>query len=268
VAVPYPIRLDRLFAGLKLVLAAALGAVVVKQAGEPWPRERAGAFVSMRLVDGPTARGLRDSVERLRVPTGLTVTIGTATPNERYIVGLNGYDHRVDASGVDTVDTLRDTLVADIAADTLGGVAAVATATPGQLTLTPATLGRIVSWRIRPPALVSVVVDGTAPAKLWTAQRRVTIELSCFAASGGQDEGAASMVGQIEAALQSDANVGTLARYGVGVSRVGTPVYRPTTSGADFESASALELTCLVRSRIVESLAPIQSVADPTVTYL
>lgn len=188
-----PMRIDLIKRALRDVFVDAMSGlaggddVPVVWANRNIPR-KARPFVLLNITSGPSMVGTFVDEHRMReAPDDLTVTVDTALDGQEYYFRLNGLPVRYVATGVDTVDTIRDQFVTLLT--TLNErVTVVATASPGEFTITPDTAGEVFSFEALPATFVTIV-EGTKTSVMDTVgSRRLVVSCGFFAEESGKFE--------------------------------------------------------------------------------
>lgn len=247
-----PIRLDRLQTAMTEVLDDALGSSI--QVG--WAYGEAlwnsnfptAEAVNLTMVGGPSFHNTNGAHGELLIPpTLITTTVDTATVAVRYIVTVNEFDYFYDAIGGDSVDDIRDALVALIVADAESPYTGVATANPGEFTLTPDAIGSI--WQMRVTSLMTAVVTLSSQAVVVTrGTRTFTVALGCFSKNRFPRAGAWDIAAKCQAALTSPEHIDIFARYDVGVWGKGVAVDLSDLAGGHWESRVSFDVTLAMQS--------------------
>lgn len=202
-AVASPVRIDYVKDALRDVFVAALPAdTPVIWGGANHPRAPR-PFARLNITSGPSQIGSFVDQHRIRDAITLaTITIDLATIDVLYTVRVNGIPARHVGVMGDTVDTIRDALVAAV---NLLGEAVVAVATvAGEFTITPNSTGDLIVLAVVPGAPTTTVVltqPGTFVQDTIGA-RRLTVSCDFFSTETDKLElGALDMAAKCLAAL-------------------------------------------------------------------
>jgi hypothetical protein len=269
-----PIRFDRLMKGLYSVLQDGLGSASTTQVawsyGEGvFDATFPGDFVNLTLSSGPTylnRSGARGAV--MLPPTLLTFTVNSVIPGKRYAVTLNNYQYAYDAVLADTVTTIRNALVALIAADSESPYTALAGVPAGVFTVTPSFFGAI--WQASIPgagsALSAIPTLSTNAVLLTESQRSLSVNFGCFSKTSSL-LGAWSIASRIEAILESTDYMETLSQYGVCASAKGPVTDLSAVDNGRWESRVSFDVGFTLQSVHTRPVDLIETL-DVTVTGL
>lgn len=258
------IRLDRFQTALVEVLDDALGANV----NVGWSYGEAlwdsnfptGDAVNLTMVNGPSFHN--QSAARGIVfipPTVVTITVDTATTGVRYILTINEFDYFYDAVVIDTVDTIRGDLVAQVNLDSESPYTAATAVPAGEFTVTPDTTGSI--WQMSLSSLMTGVPTLNTQAVLkTTGTRRFTVALGCFSKGRSPRQGAWDIVARCQAALTSPTYAQVFDRYGVGVWGKGPAVDLSDLAGGHWESRVSFDVDLAMKSTFTTDVEQIETI--------
>jgi len=260
-----PIRLDRLQRSIVEVLDDALGPDV----GVGWAYGEglwnsnfpSGQAVNITMVSGPSFHNT-NGVQGVPFipPSSILVTIDTAVEATRYRIVINDYSYFYDALLGDTVDTIRDALVALIVADVDSPYVAVADVPAGEMTVVPSIDGNI--WQMHVSAGISAVPTLAAQAVLKTQGTRVfTVALGCFSKGRSPRTGAWNLAARCQAALVSPEHSKIFEAYDVGVWGKGPATDLTDLQNGHWESRVSFDVTLAMRSTFTTPVEQIESVA-------
>ena len=259
-----PLRLDRLQQAIIEVFDDALGSdVSVGWAyGEAiWDANYpTGQVVNLTMLGGPTY-GIRNGVHGVPFvpPSSITVTVDTAVVATRYIVTINEYSYFHDAIGGDTVDTIRDALVALIVADADSPYVAAAAVPAGELTVVPSIDGDI--WQMKVSSGITAVPTLSNQVVLkTTATRLFTIDIGCFSKGRSPRTGAWALASLCEAALASPEHAQIFSAYDVGVWGKGPAVDLSAVENGHWESRVSFDVTLAMKSTFTTPISTIETV--------
>jgi len=255
------VRLDR----LQTALFQALGSVapdVLWTYGQP-PREQISSdLLTLSLTTGPSLnlrRSRRGYV--LQPATSVVVRVTAATVGVRNVLRLNGFDYYRDTIGGDTLTTIRDAMLLDVAA----GEPVVTAAADGAdgILLTAPTLGDIRTLQLLGDLGNDAPVFPAAPADSVLVTEGHSLHLVTVQGFSKQREpfnGAWSLCDAALDILQSDAGVELLNRYDLGLLNKGPVVNLSAIAGGNWETRAAFDLTIAMPSVSVEQIQTIETV--------
>lgn len=264
-----PINVTLVKRALRTVYVDALTGVGPDNADIPvvWARRdiprKGRPFVLLTFLSGPTkvVGALVDEARTRLAPTTVTITVLSVSVDSLYFVRLNGCFASVEATGISTVDTLRDSLVASLQAFNEDVVVA-ATATPGELTITPNNPGSIYSTDIA-PILMGAVSVGAVGVHDTVGRRRFVVACSFFAKNDVIEEaGALDYAARCEAALDLPETLESLLNQRVAIRVIGD-VNHPTgisPGGARQEQQSIFDVEIHAASRVTKPCDTIDTV--------
>jgi hypothetical protein len=262
-------RLDRLGQALFEAFAAnsavdppraKIADVVLWSYGE-LPRG-AGSILALQLDGGPGPRWRHQSRGTILCPaSSITLTVDLATPGTKQIVELNDYAYAYDVTGPDTVTTIRDGLLADIAAGEADFLTAVANGADA-IDLTASFLGGL-----RRMSLVggdisdggSAVFSGDA-VLVTEGTLNLNLRLEAFSQNREPRNGAWSVMNAALERLQQVAVSEELARFGVGVGSKGQPIDLSLVRGANWETRVMSNVGLFTRHVAVEAVDQIETI--------
>jgi len=251
-------RVDRLQQGLFLALAG-LGATVLWTHGEVPRSEVDGDLLALSVTAGPTEwnRGHAHGGQVQAQVESLRLTVTAATEGVRTIARLNGFEYRVDVTGEDTVETVRDDLLSQIQAGEDGDVTATAVSTDA-IDLVADWAGAIWQLGITAELAASNVVEADAYVEVSSTTLTTAVTLQAYSQEREPRDGATALLVKARKALRKREVQAILERYGLGLWRIGTPIDLSAIAGAHWETRSAVDLTIAARSVIVEEVEVIE----------
>lgn len=243
-ALAEPCRLDR----FEKVMVSVLGEATGKQAS--WSMGQgvytstfAGDFLSLS-VDGPIFPATTGGRAFIIQPCASVAFVVDAVVTGQLLgCVVNDVPFRVQVAADDTVDTIRDTLVAAVTADAGGEFTGVAGVAAGAWTLAPTSFGSI--WSARSFGSMTGVVtleDEFASVTQGGAQFTMTVE--AFSKARTPRAGAMALALKCMTALQMPAYALTLRDYGVGIGTISPPVDLSAIAGGNWETRVAFDVVC------------------------
>lgn len=265
-AIVTPLRLDRVQLALVSILDEACNPLGAHWGyTEPTREQLPEGYVTLTMADGPGPfhRQGKRGTELTPIDT-VTIVVDSVEVGKRYGIELNGFNYFTDGVGGDTVDTIRDRLVAAIVADT-EETASAAAGGAGEVDLSANFLGGI-RWLSIYGALSStnlvraadsvLVVDGT---------QTMLVNIQAYHKQREPRNGAWALIQQCVAALQSEDLVERLRRYGVGVWDKAQPLDLSAIAGGHWESRASMDVTLAARASWVRPVSTIETV-EATIT--
>jgi hypothetical protein len=259
-----PIRLDRVQRGIYEALQTALGAppagaLVAWAYGEqPYAAGPDAGLVSLTMVGGPSP-GLLQSKRAVTQKAYTSADVQVAAASEsRYTVEANGVPYFYDATGADTVTTIRDALIALVEADTLAAVSA-SIVSADTLRISADTTGSL--WRLRLSGALDFgnLVDSGAFVSITEGNMVASIGVQAFSKTREPVGGAWDIAAQCLMALQQPAAVRTLDCYGVGLMLKGALTDLSAIAGGYWESRVAFDFGISMFGVSFEAVEPIQT---------
>ena len=250
--VPSPVNLKLVKRAVRGVYVDALGPTIPVVWGRRDIPRKGRPFVLLTLQSGPSkVLSFVDELRNRVAPTLVTITVLSVSVDALYFVRLNGCFVSTEATGVDTVDTIRDRLVTDLVA--LGeDVALAAEIPPGELSITPNNPGSIYSVDIA-PVLMDAVASGSEPVQDLVGRRRFTISCGFFEKNDVlEDVGSPDLAARCETALDLPANLDSLLNQRVAI-RTLSDLNHPTAvspGGARQEQQSNFDIEVYAASRV------------------
>lgn len=253
-----PVRFDRMRRALFAALSDALGAGVTLK----WSRDSVQRDLTMpaMVVLSPMG-GLAGEAERSggRIalsPDSVSYTLDSVAVGERHSLYLNDYAYRHDVAALETIEDVRDALLAQISADAASPYTAVAVGTD-EIVVTATPAGSI--WETHAmPASRWTVVQGVTQAVIVT-QRQVTqrISIGCYSKSTTAEGGALSLAAIVRAALRMHAYQEDLDNAGVSLMARSPVVDLSAIAGAAWETRCSFDLDvglAAVTSELVDTI--------------
>jgi hypothetical protein len=266
-SLPLPIRLDRLQLGLDQVLTDALdtangGPEVLWAYGQAvWEANVPDAgLVSLSMVGGPqpwNRSGKRGTL--LNAAESIDVTVDSLEVGKRYSVYLNGFQYFTDATGADTVTTVRDRLRDQINADDLE-TATASDVSADTFRLTADSLGGMRTLRVVGALSTSnLVLDGDS-VLVTEGTQTMLVNVQAFSKEREPRLGAWATIARVQAAFQSEDYIETLSRQGVGVWGKGPPTDLSAITGGAWETRVSFDLTLAAQAAWVRPISRIEAV--------
>ena len=265
-AIPVPLRLDRIQKSLYSVLAVACAPNDVFWTDEVPQQSLSAAFVALNMIAGPAPYLRQKRRGTLLQPADtIDITVNSAVVGKRYAIVLNHFSYYYDAQAEDGVADIAAALVALVNAD----VAETATASDlggGDYRITADFLGGI--------RYVSLVGDQTAGTPSLNSQHVLLVEgtqtmlvnVQAYSKEREIRNGAATVIQQCYAALQSEDLVEELRAYGTGIWGLGTPVNLNAIAGAHWETRESVDVTLAAVSTWVRPVSVFDSATITQIT--
>lgn len=265
-----PLRLDRLQQGLFETLGSALSSRYTTDpptlswayGEQSFESTSGGGLISLSVLAGPTpllrtqARG-----RTIHDTTSIEVVVDAAVAGV-YAVTLNCYVYRYTADGTETVEEIRDALLASITAGeaTYGSVAPSAVGTDTILLTSTQTAGL---WQlsISGPLMIQNRVDSGQIATLTEGQTEVVVNIQCFSKGRQPRDGAWDLTQTIMSALQTPSIAQELNLWGVGLGNKGNPIDISATTGGHWSTRTTFDVTMFMRSVWAVEVAKAQSIS-------
>jgi hypothetical protein len=232
----------------------------------------AGDFINLTLTGPMTKATTAARGNSFQPCESVAFTVDAATEGQLIGVYVNEIPIRHEVTGVDTVTTIRNTLVAAVAAIAPDEFTAAAGVAAGAWTLTPAYFGGIWSARYFGSMTADVTLeDELAIATIGT--RRYSIQVEAFSKGREPYNGAWSIVDKLMAALELPENTQTFADYGVGIGMIGNAVDLSAIAGGSWETRVAFDMDVNLRTVVVRPVGQIattslaSAMSSPTLTY-
>jgi hypothetical protein len=266
-----PVRLDLLQAVMVAVIQDATGSTARWSYGQGVYDNTVGAsFVNLSLVgpfypDQSAARSFT-----IQPCASVDFTVDAVVTGQLIGVYVNGVPFRVQVTGADTVDTIRDTLVGLIDADQGGAYTATAGVGAGAWTLAPTEFGSIYSVSSFGSMSDDVTLeDELASVTQGTARFVVTIEAFAKSragsaagtvVSGSPRQSALMLASKISAALQLPDNALTFRDYGVGIGTIGTTTDLSAIACGNWETRAAFDVDVVTRFSVSRPVGQITTI--------
>lgn len=268
-----PLRLDRVQQALFEVLAEATG-VGVHWAYAEVPQESLAAdFLALTMIGGPgpvNRKHVRGCV--FQPPTLVPLTVGPLVVGSRVVVALNDFNYFHDVTGLDTVTTVRDDLVAQINdVDNIEPVTATAVGVDS-LDLVPDLFGSLWNLKIAGPISAGALTLSPDFAELVDGTQTMLVNVQAYSKGREPRNGAWSVIQRSIAALQTGDLVERLRRFGVGVWDYTNPIDLSAITGAHWETRASFDVTLAARARwarptdVVETVDVTLNTSQPTTT--
>jgi len=238
------IRLDRLQDSFYGILQQELPDVsVLWTYGQPTGNQLKNDIVALRLLSGPSL-GNQSRVRGVAFfpPASILLTIPTATEGALYKIGINGYGYGYNAVLSDTVNSIRDALLALLSARSLDSFIASPTLNPGEILLTPKSFGSI--WYVRKSHTIDlttlVLEEDTA---LFTPGLvDAVVEVQTYSKNTHLWSGAPALANRILDLVQRTTIVSAFGAAGVGFTSKGSVADISALSGPNWETRASLSL--------------------------
>lgn len=215
----FPVRLDRLEVGLGTLVATLLPDATVVWAPSEFPRESAnGLLVALRPIAGPSPRnGGAPSVQAWTLPLTLTLTITDATEGAVVFLRMSGRRFEYTVQAAETVETVRDAVLALIVDPAVSLVSASATAvSTDQIAIAADELGDLYNVDVSGPATIDVDTEQVATCQIDEVAHAVEVQI--FAADRKQRSGAAHAMSRLLSAINLPSARDILNAYGLSVN--------------------------------------------------
>lgn len=268
-----PLRLDRLQIGIGQALTLAYGNVASggplitfsyqEQSFEQVP---VGGLVALTIVSGPAPflrSGKRGTL--LNAVATIPLTVTTATVGVRYLVRLNDFDYFHDAVGGDSVTTIRDSLIAQIEADTFETATATTLAADG-LTLAADFVGGLRTLQVSGPITAGAPVASGSSVLVTEGDQQLLLGIQCFSKNREPFSGALAMIAVAEATFQTESMSAVMSRFGVGVAGKGPVTDLSAIAGGHWETRASFDVTLAAHAAWVDQIERIESV-DTTIDF-
>jgi hypothetical protein len=213
-------------------------------------------FVGLTL-SGPMPKATT-AARGFRIQPCESVAFSVTAATEGQLIGLyvNEIPIRHEVTGADTITTIRNTLVAAVAAASSDEFTATAGGAAGAWTLSPAYFGGI--WSARSfGSLTGTVTLEDELAIVTMGTTRYSIQIEAFSKGRQPQDGAWALAAKLQAALQLPENTLIFKDYGVGIGRIGDGVDLSAISGGTWETRVAFDLEVNLRSVVVRPVGQI-----------
>jgi len=244
------------------VLGEAVAPVdVVWDYNEQSHEELTGDFVGLTMIAGPAPHNRMKARGTLLIPADdITVTVDSVVVGSRYAIKLNGFSYFTDAVGGDTVTTIRDRLLALIAADVLEPVTPTTVAADGIL-LTADFNGAMRRLTLVGSMSAGAPTLSTQPVLVTEGAQTMLVNIQAFSKGREPFNGAWALTAQCEAALQSEDLISKLRAFGVGVWDRGVVTDLSALTGAHWETRTSFDVTLAARASWVRSASFIDTIS-------
>lgn len=179
-----PVRLDLFKAAVYDAAAAVLGTQAELIWGDQGVPRPGRPYVALRILSGPTrADGTIHDIRQMRsAPTSVSATLASVVSGTRYRLRLNAQPFDETATGVSTVNSVRDAHIALINASSQPVTASSGGA--GKVTLTPDHVGAILEVEATPTTPYTVTPTGEKFVIDYTSPRRIVVTFDVFVGQG------------------------------------------------------------------------------------
>lgn len=228
------VRYDRMLAGLAAYVEALTPAGTTVVWSGDYPRESATErFVTLNKIAGPRSAGVggRSRVAAV-LPITATLTVTAATVGSSATLAVSGRRFSYRAVALDTIELVRDRLLAAIGTTPLVSATFVAAST-NAITITATSLGDL--YDLSASGLATVTVTSEQACKVQTDDVITMVDLQVFGIAGDPIDGADSMLANMIGAHELDAAQRILDAYGLGV-RFFDPINLDSLAGPVWES--------------------------------
>lgn len=253
-------RIDRLQQGLYLALAG-LGASVIWTHAHVAREDLGDDLLTLAVLTGPTDvhRPHPHGGETLLPATSAVVTVAAVEPGDRLVARVNDYDYRHDVEFGETKTTIRDDLIAQIAAGEADALDVVAAGTDG-LALAPQWLGALRALSVSGSLSVSGVARAADAVQVSDATVTAAVVLEAYSRGREPRDGATALLRRaLEWLRRLDAQE-ILERHGLAIWAYGVPVDLSVIVGAEWETRASVDLTVAARSVSIEPVDAIEHV--------
>ncbi len=258
-----PVRLDRVQRGLYEVMESAIDPVPVSWGYSEASYQTLPANIGvLTMIGGPgpwnrTAK--RGSL--IRVAEFISLNLQAAFGGGLYVIRVNGVDYRYESTFLDPISTIRDSLVAQINADTqYSGVEASTLPLPGGIVLTPAVPGALREVKLVGQIEIFSVDLSTTYYLLTEGTQTALINFQAYSKGRELRDGAWAVITKALACLQTESYVERLRGWGVGLWSKGQPTDLSQVSGAHWETRVSFDFTISMISQWAEPVDVIEFV--------
>ncbi len=258
-----PVRLDRVQRGLYEVMESAIDPVPVSWGYSEASYQTLPANIGvLTMIGGPgpwnrTAK--RGSL--IRVAEFISLNLQAAFGGGLYVIRVNGVDYRYESTFLDPISTIRDSLVAQINADTqYSGVEASTLPLPGGIVLTPAVPGALREVKLVGQIEIFSVDLSTTYYLLTEGTQTALINLQTYSKGREVRNGAWSIAASALATMQTESFVETLRGWGVGLWSKGAPTDLSAITSGHWESRVSFDFTVSMVAAWVDPVDTIETV--------
>lgn len=254
------VRLDRMQKGLVELLAGVADNVLWTKT-EPPAEQLGDDVIALDPIAGPSLdkRTGAGANTTLLPADSVVVRVTAATVGTRYVVKLNHFRYYTDGIGGDTVSTIRDRLLAALAAGEAGTHTIGADGADG-ISIVADAFGNL--------RRLSLLGDLAADPAVYSGNAvlekdvtvRVMVSVQCYSKARPFRSGAASLADAALDALQAVELVEELSRYGVGIWDKGDVVNLDAIAGGHWESRRNFDLLLAARTVDVRAVDTIETV--------
>lgn len=250
---------------LMLTLTEVIQDVMPEGAHVLWteqsPERSETDFATMQLIAGPVETNRQGVKERgVCLPADATLTITSAAAG-RYYVRVNGVAYWYDATGADTVTTIRDGLANELQREfgTEPHVVALDTGAD-QIRLVPDEPGGLYDVAIN--GNISGTSGALSAYKFSSVSKRFTVNIQTYSHETSPRLGASLHMQNILSALERSDVCRKFADRCIGIWSKGTPVRASVLVGTtSWESRSSLDVDFALRSVTAQPVESIDSVS-------
>ena len=260
----FPMPLHRLERGLATIFNDALGPdVTIVWTYGAIPRQiTTPTMLTMQMIAGPSEwnRTQRRGVIRTDVTVATLSVDGPIVVGTRYGLRVNRFDYFHDAAGGESLDDIRDAIVALMVAEADPTFTPAATAPVGQLTLSQTAPGSIYAVRRVGPWVVDDIADDGNCVLLTDGTRVMDVSIQVFSKGRNPSAGAWSFSEIAREALVAPDLVDVLRNEGVAIWSKGPAADLSAIAGSDWETRVAFTVRLAMRATFARPVAAIEHV--------
>ncbi len=257
-----PVRFDRMRECLQGVLTDALGPdVTVKWGRDSVQRDSTKAsMVSLTTSTGALTKGNWRGRRLLLSPISISFTVTSATIGVLYSLYLNGHPYRHEVTGVETVDDVRDSLLAKVVADSRSPYGAASGAS-GELIVTGDYAGALFQAEALPAPDWTIAQGATTVTAIRERPSVTTLTVGSYSKGVDIFDGASDLDARVDQALSQQKYQTTFANFGVSLQSRGAPIDISAIAGAGWETRITRDLGIGMRSISTEVTESIETAA-------
>lgn len=256
-----PVRFDRMREALQFVLNDALGPdVTVKWGRDSVQRDSTKAsMVSLTPSTGAVVAGNWRGRRLVLSPISISFTVTSATIGVLYSLYLNGFPYRHEVTGVETVDDVRDALLAKVVADARSPYSA-ASGAAGELVVTGDYAGALFQAEALPAQDWTIAQGATSATAVRERPSVTTLTVGSYSKGVDIFDGASDLDARVNAALSLQQYQTTFTDFGVSLQSRGTPTDISAIAGAGWETRISRDIGIGLRSISTETTETIETV--------
>ena len=266
-----PIRLDRVQQALVNMVRSAVAdgtRITWSYQEQTQQTQPSGLLVTLRMISGPDpyhqhrARGTA-----ILPPTNMDLRVDSVAPGQRVILRLNRETFFHDVLIGDTVDTVRDSIVAQVEADIdYGLVSAAALPGAGEYRITATYNGAIRRVELQGDQVVLAAPESTTPVIVTDGTSTAIVAVDVFSTATTPRDGAWAASAQIQAAMQSHGLERDVQQLNLGYwGRGPTTDLSSVVGGSQWKSHTMFEQTVAMPSCWVQDASIIETVGVTTI---